>query len=245
MKTAAERSGIVLYQHRFVLLLAALTFFLILTATVTLFGPGSILARVVVTAMFVVVLLSAVFADSQSRRTVLIALSLAVPTIILQALNLLLEQERIVIANHVLGISFLGYTVIVMLRHLFAGERITFDTICASLCIYLLLGVLWALVYSLIGILAPGSFSFTMADEGEIRLMRFGGEATVDAIYYSFVTISTLGYGDIVPISTAARMTAAMEAVSGQLYLAVLVARLVGLHIAQSTTGRNTGPGDA
>ena len=54
-------------------------------------------------------------------------------------------------------------------------------------------------------------------------------------IYYSFVTLSTLGYGDIVPKVSAARMLAAVEAITGQLYLAVLVARLVGLHISQST----------
>ncbi len=239
MKTASERSGIVLYQHRFVLLFVALILFLILTSTVSLFGRGSILARAVVTATFVAMLLSAVFADSRSSRTVLIALTLAVPTIILQGLNFLLKREEIVIVNHVLGISFLCYTVIVILRHLFSGERVTFDTICASLCIYLLLGVIWALVYSLIEILVPGSFTFAPADEGDIRLMRFGGESTVNAVYYSFVTISTLGYGDIVPVSTAARMFAAMEAVSGQLYLAVLVARLVGLHIAGSTLRRD------
>ena len=245
MKTAPERSGISLFQHRFALLLAALILLLILTPAVRLIGHGSILVRVLLTATFAVMLLSAAFADSQSRRTVFIALSLVVPTITLQGLGLLLEREGIVIVNHVLGIVFLCYTVIVMLRYLFACERVTSDTICASLCIYLLLGVIWALAYSSIEILAPGSFAFTMADEGEMPLMRFGGEATVYTFYYSFTTISTLGYGDIVPVSSSARMLAVMEAIIGQLYLAVLVARLVGLHIAQSAIGSKTGPGDA
>ncbi len=69
------------------------------------------------------------------------------------------------------------------------------------------------------------------ADEGQ---MRFGGKQSIYPVYFSFVTLTTLGYGDIVPTSATARMLAAAEAVTGQLYLAVLVARLVGLHISQS-----------
>ena len=65
--------------------------------------------------------------------------------------------------------------------------------------------------------------------------MRFGGEHSVNPLYYSFVTLTTLGYGDISPASSMARMLAAIEAVVGQVYLTVLVARLVGLHIAQAT----------
>ena len=65
--------------------------------------------------------------------------------------------------------------------------------------------------------------------------MRFGGGQSIFPIYYSFVTLTTLGYGDIVPTSAIARMFSAIEAVTGQLYLAVLVAQLVGLHISQST----------
>jgi len=64
--------------------------------------------------------------------------------------------------------------------------------------------------------------------------MRLGGRQSVFPLYYSFVTMTTLGYGDIVPRSSSARMFAAIEALMGQLYLAVLVARLVGLHIFPS-----------
>ena len=72
--------------------------------------------------------------------------------------------------------------------------------------------------------------------------MQFGGERTIVAIYYSFVTMSTLGYGDIVPTSSLTRMCAALQAVVAQLYLAVLVARLVGLQISQSTAMSAGGP---
>jgi hypothetical protein len=68
--------------------------------------------------------------------------------------------------------------------------------------------------------------------------MRFGGEQSLYPIYFSLVTMTTLGYGDITPDSDTSRMLASMEAVIGQIYLAVLVARLVGLQIAQSSADR-------
>ena len=69
--------------------------------------------------------------------------------------------------------------------------------------------------------------------------MRLRAAEAVLPLYYSFITLTTLGYGDVVPVSAAARMFAAIEAVMGQLYLAVLVARLVGLHISHATMERS------
>jgi voltage-gated potassium channel Kch len=105
---------------------------------------------------------------------------------------------------------------------------VTVDTICASLCIYLLLGVCWSGIHVLAEVLEPGSF----------QLPGHGPDAQfVDfALYYSLVTMTTLGYGDVIPSSPSTRMFAATEAIMGQLYIAVLVARLVGLHIAQAAS---------
>ena len=111
---------------------------------------------------------------------------------------------------------------------LFESQSVT----AASLCVYLLMGVLWAILYSLLQIVEPGSFAFSFAD-GESEMMRWGGNQGEIALYYSFVTMSTLGYGDIIPTSSLSRTCAALQAIVGQLYLAVLVARLVGLHIVR------------
>ncbi len=77
------------------------------------------------------------------------------------------------------------------------------------------------------------------ANASNASSMRFLGLQLEIPIYYSFVTMTTLGYGDIVPVNPAARMLSVLQALTGQLYLVVLVARLVGLHIAHST-GVNT-----
>ncbi len=230
-----------MHRHRFDTLLGALLLLLVsgplAQALLSIVHPQ--FARLTVTACFAVMLLSAVFAASENRRTGMAALALAVPLVLLGGMNLLIDQKAIVILYHLLGISFLGFTVVVILASLARQQRVTFNMICAALCVYLLLAVLWAIVYSLLEVLRPGSFVFGLAEEGETCRMRFGAEQSIFPLYYSLVTMTTLGYGDIVPTSPSARMLAAVQAVIGQLYLAVLVARLVGLQISQATSEKH------
>ncbi|UCE58428.1 MAG: hypothetical protein JSU63_13410 [Phycisphaerales bacterium] len=223
-------------QHRFAVLLCALALLLVGAPLVRMFRPyaQSRIADLVIPLLFAVVLLSAVLAVSRTRRTRTLALLLAIPAAILQVLQTWIARDGLAIAGHFLGILFLAYVIVLILKFLFVSGRVSSDMICASLCVYVLLGVLCALAYSVFYYLDPGAFVFSFAEEGEAETMRFGGERTFVAIYYSFVTMSTLGYGDIVPISSMARTCAALQAVVGQLYLAVLVARLVGLHISHS-----------
>jgi hypothetical protein len=226
--------------QRFVPLLAALTLLLLAAPVVRLLGTGTHprLAQIVLNVTFVIMLLSALFAISRSRLTTIVAVLLAAPAIVLQLLNLFIEGDSIELAKGISGIAALSYTVIVILVFLFATDRASVATICAAVCIYLLLGVLWALVYSVLELLAPASFTIVLAGDAEGGAMRFRAEEAIFPLYYSFVTLTTLGYGDVVPSSPPARMFAALEAIMGQLYLAVLVARLVGLHISQSTLAR-------
>ncbi len=93
----------------------------------------------------------------------------------------------------------------------------------------MLIGYGWAFVYALLDEVFPGSFAaLTEAGRNDYtqRVMQFR--------YFSFMTLTTVGYGDVLPRSDAARTLAALEAVMGQIYLTVLVARLVGLHIVHS-----------
>ncbi len=227
----------IVLRHRFAVLLCALALLLVGAPLVRTFRPEaqSRLADLVISLLFAIVLLSAVFAVSRTRTTEILALLLAISAAVLQGLQTWLAKDGLAIAGHLLGILFLGYVIVLILKFLFVSHRVSSDMICASLCVYFLLGVLCALAYSLFSYLDPTSFAFALAKDGEAEVIRFGGERTFIAIYYSFVTMSTLGYGDIVPTSSLTRSCAALQAVAGQLYLAVLVARLVGLHISHST----------
>ncbi len=223
-----------MHRHRFDLLLAALVLLLFAMPIVRLLGLGNsvVTSRIVVTVVFTCMLIAAVYAVRQSRRSVTVALLLGAPAFVLQGLSVWLDRQALVIAAHLAVIAFLGYVVVVVLKFLFTEKRVTSNVIFASLCVYLLLGVTWAEGYSLIEVVEPGSFRFAYPEEAD--RMRLGGEHSLLPLYYSFVTMTTLGYGDVVPLSSAARMLSAIEAVTGQLYLAVLVARLVGLHISQT-----------
>ncbi len=97
------------------------------------------------------------------------------------------------------------------------------EVLCASISAYLMLGLMWTVAYWLVDQITPGAFAFN-TNGGRQSMNGF------NAFYFSFVTLSTVGYGDITPVSKAARMLAAMEAMTGLLYVAVLIARLVALY---------------
>jgi hypothetical protein len=174
------------------------------------------LASILTGGLFLVVLLSAVAAVAERRRDQVIAVVLVVPYVAVWTANLFVESVGLWVLGDALAMAFIGWT----------GEIIA-----ASMCVYLLIAVFWAEAYSIIWVLDPSSFSDALAQKGG-REMGPPGHPTV--IYFSLVTMTTLGYGDVVPRVEYARTLAAMQAVVGQLYIAVLIARLVGLHIAQS-----------
>ncbi len=226
--------GALFWEHRFVILLCAIAMLLVAAPTVNIISWRTRHSEAIMAGVFTVVLLALVFTVSTSRFSYVVAALLATPAIILDAVNLWLADERLSQAGHVFAGLLLLYATVCILRHLFHARRVTANTICASLCAYLLLGVLWALLYSAVCYLDPASFvSSQTASQVDTRL-RFRDRQMVYALYYSLVTMTTLGYGDIVPTSAPARMMAVVQALTGQIYLAVLVARLVGIHIAQS-----------
>lgn len=117
----------------------------------------------------------------------------------------------------VLALVAYGYAIVVFLALILSHRVVTGSTVAGALCIYLLLGILWTFAYLLVERLAPGSFAGLREDPRN------------DFLYLSFVTLTTLGYGDVTPLSDAARHLAMLEAVTGQLYLVTMVARMVGV----------------
>jgi len=173
------------------------------------------------------VLIAALCAVSRHRGVlVLVAgVSLAVPTLIAAWMQHFVERRSLTAVYLVLGALFLGFTAVIVLRQTLGGAAVTLDTIAGAICFYLLLGVIWAFIYALIELAHPGSF----LDRG--RPVGAAGHHSLvpELLYLSLVTLSTLGYGDILPVTPQARMLAALEGIIGPLYLAVLIARLVGL----------------
>ena len=184
--------------------------------------------------LFTLVTLSSIHMLSVKRGQALISGLLALPTLASLWLRQLVPAVGLSQVALVLLTLFLLYTTVTVLLSVFAEETVTMDTLSAALCVYLLMGYIWGSLYGLIYLLAPGAFHLPMgwtpakeqgiATDVPLNLM----------IYFSFTTLTTLGYGDVLPISGSARAAVILEAVLGHFYLAVLVARLVGLHIANT-----------
>ena len=125
-------------------------------------------------------------------------------------------------------LSLLGFMVVAIsftLKQVAIGTDITANRLVGAICVYLLLGVIWAMVYTLVNTVSPGSFA------GFSPMNDLGWDS--EWLYFSFVTMTTLGYGDILPVSATARGLAYMQAVVGQFYIAVLVAGLVGAYVSR------------
>jgi hypothetical protein len=134
-----------------------------------------------------------------------------------------------------LPILFLGYTVAVIVRSIFLEAEVTLDTINGALCGYLLIGLLFGNLFGLIERLWPGSFDFRDVSSS---LVAAGGEQRSLLRYFSLVTLTTLGYGDITPHSPAARTLAWLEAMAGQFYVAVIIAGIVAIRVSAALRPR-------
>lgn len=121
-------------------------------------------------------------------------------------------------------LSFFALVMFVLLKSIFTDYRVTGDKIYAAISCYLILGIFWALIYAVIEDIDPTAFG---------RVMPQWGGSFSELIYYSFTTLTTLGYGDITPETAVAQTFSYLEAISGQLFVTILIARLVGMNIAQ------------
>src|SRR5262249_35830281 len=124
----------------------------------------------------------------------------------------------------VCAIMLLAFVIGHLLYFILHAPVVTVEVLCGSIAAYLMLGLMWTVAYWLVDQLTPGgAFSFNTTRRAQ-SMNGFTG------FYFSFITLSTVGYGDITPVSRAARWLAAMEAMTGLLYVAVLIARLVSVY---------------
>jgi hypothetical protein len=179
------------------------------------------------------VLILGAYSASGKKSSLVIALAILVPAVALVWLDHFDESTSYVLSRYILAILFFTYIGGTILSHVLKVERVSFDKICAALCSYLLLGVIFAILYSLLEFLDPGTFlaGGEVIAQGDPR--AFHGAGLGQAIYFSFTTLTTLGYGDIAGATPVAKNLSVLEALIGQIYLVVLVARLVGMEISQ------------
>jgi len=152
-----------------------------------------------------------------------IGIGLAVAGVVLNAIAVRSDTLVFTFGSFAAIIGFLLVAILCTLRQVVFDTAISANRLVGAVSVYLMLGVLWAAIYTVIELAAPGSFDGLSASVGR------GWDGSW--LYFSFVTMTTLGYGDLLPVSAVARVAAYMQAVFGQFYIAILVAGLVSAYI--------------
>jgi voltage-gated potassium channel Kch len=150
-----------------------------------------------------------------------LAIGAAIPVVLVQLVTLFHPSHSWLIAAYTLLMAFFGFVSVGLFTYLGKPGAITSGRVYASVSLYLLLAMFWFALFNLTEAIAPGSF----AHDGVI--MRIPRSSF---LYFSLVTLTTVGYGDIVPVTPVARVFAALEGVAGVLYIAITVARLVAAY---------------
>jgi voltage-gated potassium channel len=209
-----------MYGHRFLFLLILFFMMLLVGPFIKDYIRLRYLFDLVITAIF----LTSIYAIVEKVRHLIITVCLAIPMLVSLWLKYFVKYGALSVIGEICGILFFAYTIFNILKYMLKQKEITQETIFAALVVYILMAFMWARVYSLLEVLEPGSFSMP---EGHLISNR------VIFLYYSFVTITTLGYGDISPLTDKAGGLAIIEAISGQIYMVVLVAWLVGMFVSK------------
>ena len=215
---------------RHLILLLALLTIIILEPVLSMTRHGIVILNVI----GAVVLLSGVYAVSECKEVFVTAILLSILSIITTWLLLAYPGHAMVIFAHATMIIVLGFFAGAILHYVVRSGRVTADRIFAAICAYLLIGYAWAFAYALLDEFSPGAF----ASPTEVARNDYVGRV-IQMRYFSFMTLATVGYGDIVPRTPGARTMAILEAILGQFYLVALIGRLVGLHIVHGNSSQS------
>ena len=172
---------------------------------------------------------------AQRRRRSIIGWLLGLVAVAERLMTFLVPSALLNIAGPITYFLFFAYITGAQFRSLLRQRDVTGETISMSISVYLLLGFTWGLLYIVLFQLDPHSFNLGASTGSP------SGVSSQDAnfpvlIYFSLTTLATVGYGDITPVTLQARYASVAEGIAGQFYLAILVARLVGMHMSRSTS---------
>jgi len=168
---------------------------------------------------------------AQKKRQSVIGWLLAIPAIGERLAIVVAPRPSVIVTGTIFWLLFFAYITWNELRAVLRQKEVTGETISMSISIYLLMGLTWGVFYIVLYYLQPHAFSF-----GGSTGLPSVGEVFPVLVYFSLTTLSTIGFGDITPITLQARYAAVAEGITGQFYLAILVARLVGLYMSRTAS---------
>jgi len=209
------------FRDGFLFLLISIFLLLVLSPLLDNFIGLKFLLNIFITVIFI----SGIYAVSQKKIYMLITAALAIPMLASMWSAYFVEIPYFQLTGQICGVLCMAFMVIIILSHIIRVKNVTADVIFGAIVVYLLMALMWSFMYSVVEDLHPGSF---IIPEGPIKDSRFL------FTYFSFVTLATLGYGDITPLTAPACSLSILEAIIGQIYLVVVVAWLVGMFVSKS-----------
>ena len=214
---------------RFTILLLMLASFMCVLPFISERGAGALVLRIGTSLL----LLAAVYSVSEKRWQLIVAIVLALPAVGAQMAPSLLGEHGTLMLRMGTSALVLSYIAVLISVFLVHQDRVSADMILGAINVYLLFALAFMFLHTFVEIVKPGAYLY----QGESLSVALKGHPEVDALalllYFSVVTLTTLGYGDITPAIPAARMLCSVEAMIGQLFVAVFIARLVSLHIGR------------
>jgi hypothetical protein len=190
--------------------------------------------RPLTSVFFSLILMTGAIAASRNRIFRTLVFSWGLLTFIFVWVRYLFPHQTLIFVAYCLAIFFLLLLTSLILSQALRQGETTSRRIMGAVAAYLLLGLIWSLAYYLITLRIPGAFNV------QEPLTSGGGEALQSHLFYfSFVTLTTIGYGDIVAVHPIARMLVILEGVTGQLFPAILIARLVSLQVQSKRKAQN------
>ena len=173
--------------------------------------------------LLTIVFIFAIYAVSLEKKYIFIGLLLAAPMFTSIWISLLIKSFELFAFGELFGALFTGFVISLLVKFIFNEKEVTKEVIYAAVVVYLLIGIMWSFFYFILDYFYPQSFSFPEISSPHVY--RY--------LYFSFVTLTTLGYGDVAPLTSKGGALVILEAVIGQIYLVVIVAWLVGMHVSR------------
>ncbi len=190
------------------------------------YAKDDVFGRIELAILYSLVLIGGAYAIGRNRRTLIIGLGLAFLGVVLQCTALMTNMAALFRLAGIAYMVFLVLTIGIVLRYLMKKGPVTADKLHGALAGYIMLAFLWAFIYSLVESFSPGSFRFERVDVTDPH-------AFYHLLYFSFTTLTTVGYGDITPLTDQARSFVMIEQFAGVFFVGVLIARLAGLYPPQ------------
>jgi hypothetical protein len=218
---------------------AGLSLFLFIIILGLFLAPflDSLPVRLLASLFFSLLMVAGVWDISRHPLARFFAGIVACAAIVLRWMEHIAPSPAILRWSSVVSLAFMVILTMVILSKVFSDSgTVTMQRVLGAIAAYLLFGLTWSVLYSLLAQVLPGAFSHTAA--GAI----YSADDRASITYFSFVTLTTVGYGDITPTHEITRMFAIMEALTGQLYPATLLARLVSLEVSHRSGQKGDSP---